>query len=157
MYNGHTVIDSDSHIREYWDFDRTYRDYIDPGYREKYERFSAAVTAHQRHPGDPGVSDLLWPRPAGHPLGVYDAFDTPRSEGPSTGSGNGAPNRAVSNAGMKVDPACHWDPSIRLRDMDVAQVDISVMFASQSDGYCMLEDVGFESALQRAYHRFMQD
>src|SRR5256885_7975728 len=117
MYKGHTVIDADSHIREYWDFDRTYREYIDPAYRDKYEHLSEAVKARQLHPGDVGVSDLLWPRPPGHPLGVYDAFDAPRPEA------NGAPNRAISNAGKKVDPACHWDPSIRLHDMDVAQVD----------------------------------
>jgi uncharacterized protein len=148
MYNSHTVIDADSHIREYWDFDRTYVDHIDPAYREKYERFSTAVKARQRYPGDVGVSDLLWPKAPSHPMGIYDAFDVPKSE---------APNRAVSNAGNKVDPACHWEPSIRLKDMDIAQVDVSVMFASQSDGYCTLDDIGFESALQRAYHRFMQD
>src|SRR6266511_2762897 len=56
-----------------------------------------------------------------------------------------------------IDPACHWDPTIRLRDMDIAGVDISVMFPSQSDGLCRLNDVGFESAMHRAYHRFMTD
>ncbi len=151
MYNGHTVIDADSHIREYWDFDRTYRDRIDPAYRDKYERFAAAVKARQPRPGAVGVDELLWPKGPRHPLGVYDAFDAPvTDEGASR-------NRAISNAGRKVDPACHWDPAIRLHDMDAAQVDISVMFASQSDGYCMLDDAGFESALQRAYHRFMHD
>jgi predicted TIM-barrel fold metal-dependent hydrolase len=39
--------------------------------------------------------------------------------------------------------------------MNTAEIDISVMFASQADGFCMLRDVGFESALHRAYHRFM--
>lgn len=151
-YHGHTVIDADSHIREYWDFDRTYRENIDPEYRQKYQRFSEAVKARQRRPGDVGANELLWPGLPGHPMGVYDAFDAPRSE---RSQDNGAPNRAISNAGREIDPACHWDPAIRLRDMDIAQIDISVMFASQSDGYCMLDDVGFESALQRAYHRFM--
>jgi hypothetical protein len=29
-YNGHLVVDADCHIREYWDPDRSYREYIDP-------------------------------------------------------------------------------------------------------------------------------
>ena len=161
MHNGTTVIDADSHIREYWDIDRTYTDYMDPEYRDKYARFSAAVRARQRHPGDPGLSDLLWPSLPRHPMGVYDAFAVPPDGAAPAGrqppAAPAGPNRATSNAGRKVDPACHWDPSIRLHDMDVAQIDTSVMFASQSDGYCMLDDAGFESALQRAYHRFMRD
>lgn len=51
-YHGHPVIDMDSHIREYWDIDRTYKEYVKPQYREKYELFSAAVKANQRRPGD---------------------------------------------------------------------------------------------------------
>lgn len=149
MYKGHSVVDADSHIREYWDLDRTYKEFIDPEYREKYERFSAAVKARQQRAGDVGVNQLLWPRLPGHPMGVYDTFDAPKPETER------AENRAVSNAGRDIDPSCHWDPSVRLRDMATAQIDISVMFASQSDGYCMLDDVGFESGLQRAYHRFM--
>ena len=42
-YNGHLVIDADCHIREYADLDRTFRDNIDPRYREAYERLSEAV------------------------------------------------------------------------------------------------------------------
>jgi len=127
--------------------DRTYKEFMDPEYRDTYAQFSAAVKARQQSPGEVGVNNLLWPRLPGHPMGIYDAFAAPRSDGRG--------NRAVSNTGQEIDPACHWDPSIRLRDMDTAGIDISVMFASQSDGYCMLDDVGFESALQRAYHRFM--
>ena len=69
----------------------------------------------------------------------------------------GLPNRAITGRGVEIDNACNWDPAIRLRDMDKAGVDVSVMFPSQSDGLCMLNDVGFESAMHRAYHRFMTD
>lgn len=154
-YLGHLVVDSDSHIREYWDLDRTYKGNMDPEYREMYARLSEAVKAKQKRSGDVGLGDLLWPRLPQHPMGVYDAFAGPR-DGPGESNGAG-PDRAISNAGVKIDPACHWDPTIRLRDMDTAGVDVSVMFASQSDGFCMLNDVGFESALQRAYHRFMNN
>ena len=41
-YNGHVVIDMDSHIRQYWDLDRTYKEYMAPEYRETYRRFSAS-------------------------------------------------------------------------------------------------------------------
>jgi uncharacterized protein len=157
-YNGHLVIDADCHIREYWDLDRTYRDRMDPEYRETYAQFSAAVHDHQRRPGDVGLGQLLWPRLPSHPMGVYDAFTAPRTpENGNNPNRGGSENRAITGAGHEIDNACNWDPAIRLRDMDIAQVDVSVMFASQSDGYCMLHDVGFESALQRAYHRYMSD
>jgi predicted TIM-barrel fold metal-dependent hydrolase len=154
-YNGHVVIDTDCHIREYWDLDRTYKDTIAPAYREKYAEFSQAVRARQHRPGDVGLGELLWPRRS-HPLGVYDHFPAPKEE---RGRGNGAPTgpAQVTNTGREVDPACHWDPTIRIRDMDIAGIDVSVMFPSQSDGLCMLNDVGFETELHRAYHRFMSN
>ena len=154
-YNGHVVIDADCHIREYWDLDKTYRDYMEPAYREKYAQLSQAVQAKQPVRGDVGLNHVLWPSLPAHPMGVYDAFEAPR---PARSDGGGfASNRAITGRGIEIDNACNWDPEIRLRDMDTAGVDISVMFASQSDGYCMLNDVGFESALQRAYHRFMSN
>ena len=152
-YNGHVVIDSDCHIREYWDLDRTYKAGMDPDYRERYEQFSAAVRARQRSPGDPGFGQLLWPRLPSHPLGVYDAFENesaPRQQGNRDG-------RQVTSVGAEVDPACHWDPAVRLRDMDTANIDVSVIFPSQSDGFYALNDAGFESALHRSYNRFMSD
>ena len=158
-WNGHPVIDADCHIREYWDLDRTYKDYMDPEYREKYAQFSDAVRSRQRKPGDVGLGDLLWPRPPGHPMGMYDGFTAPKREPRNAGNPNPSSigNRAITGMGKEIDNACNWDPAIRLADMDVAHVDVSVMFASQSDGYCMLDDVGFESALQRGYHRFMNN
>ena len=55
-YNGQLVVDMDCHIREYWDLDRTFKGYVDPEYRDKYDRLSAAVRANQRRPGDTGSS-----------------------------------------------------------------------------------------------------
>jgi hypothetical protein len=147
-YDGHAVIDADSHIREYWNLDRTYGDYIDPEYREHYKQLSEAVRARQR----PGMGDVglnfIWPLPAPrHPMGIYDSFLAP-PEGE-------APSRVLTTSGIEIDHSCNWDPAIRLRDMDTAQIDVSVMFPSQSDGFCAMNDVGFESALHRAYHRYM--
>lgn len=150
-YQGHPVIDMDSHIREYWDLDRTYKEYIEPRYREKYEKFSAAVKANQRRPGDTGV-DILWSFPTRRPLGVYEPWEIERARG---GDGESGRTRTATQRGKEIDPACHWDPVSRLRDMDVAQIDSAVMFPSQSDGFCALRDVGFEHALHFAYHRYM--
>ena len=156
-YNGNTVIDADCHIREYWDLDRTYKDHIDPEYREKYEQFSAAVRARQKRSGDVGLGEVLWPRLPSHPMGVYDHFAVPKGPGGENPNRATDGNRAITGRGREIDNSCNWDPAVRLRDMDIAQIDVSVMFASQSDGYCMLDDVGFESALQRAYHRYMNN
>ena len=155
-YNGNIVIDTDSHIREYWELDRTYKDHIDPAYRETYARFSQAVRAQQHGPGDVGFPQLFWPRLKARPLGAHDAFEVEVNEkASSNGSAPGRPT--VTGRGHDIDPSCNWDPSVRLRDMEIAGVDISFMFPSQADGFCMLGDVGFESALHHAYHRFMSD
>lgn len=151
-YNSHVVIDMDSHIREYWDVDRTYGAYIDPEYREKYAWFSRTVRVRQRRPGVVGFSQLFWPRVPTRPLGVYDGYEAIQQD---DGAEQAMPT--VNSRGNDIDPACNWDPAIRLRDMDTAGIDISVMFPSQADGFCMLRDVGFESALHRAYHRFMNE
>src|SRR5262249_22793365 len=49
----------------------------------------------------------------------------------------------------------NWDPSIRLKDMDQAGIDASVIFPSHAASYCALRDVGLESALHRAHHRYV--
>src|SRR5438093_10498658 len=118
MYNGHVVIDADSHIREYWDLDRTYKEFIDPEYREKYGQFSAAVRANQQRPGDVGLGDLLWPRLPSHPMGVYDHFPTPRNGEGRTGSNpnpSTAGSRAITGRGKEIDNSCNWDASVRLK------------------------------------------
>ena len=153
-YNGHLVVDSDSHIREYWELDRTYKDFMDPEYREKYGWFSEAVRGRQQRPGDVGFAQLFWPRTSTPPMGLYETYEL-QADGRGDGASRGSPT--VTGRGHDIDPSCHWDPSIRLRDMVTAGVDISFMFPSQADGFCMLRDVGFESALHRAYHRFMSN
>jgi predicted TIM-barrel fold metal-dependent hydrolase len=41
--------------------------------------------------------------------------------------------------------------------MDTAGIDVGIQFPSHSPSFCTLHDVGFESALHRAYHRFVVD
>ncbi len=150
-YQGHPVIDMDSHIREYEDFERTYGPNVDPAYRESYERLANAITSRQQLPGEQVLfmnsRAVVGPTPPRRPLGVHDNFpiDRPQPQGSALGQD------------VEVDRACNWDPSIRLKDMERAAIDVSVMFPSQADGFCVLRDVGFESALHRAYHRFVSD
>jgi predicted TIM-barrel fold metal-dependent hydrolase len=155
-YNGHPVIDADSHIREYIDFDRTFRPHLDPKYRDAFDRMAEAVRARQT----PGQEQVLFmtdravigPTPPRRPLGVEDTF-----AGTSAGLLSSSIPTTETGRGSKLDMACNWDPGIRLRDMDAAQIDVSVMFPSQTDGFCVLRDVGFEQALYQAYHRYVSD
>ncbi len=154
-YHGHVVIDADSHMREYWDLDRTYRDHIDPEYRAQYDRFSAGVKERQKRPGETGLAEV-WTNPPLRPLGVRDVFDAP-PRGLVPGESVADRTLGVVASGRGIDPAVNWDPALRLRDMDKADIDISVMFASQSDGFAALRDPGFEGALYRAYNRYMSN
>ena len=153
-YHGHLVVDTDSHIREYWDLDRTFKGNIDPGYRDLYERFSTAVKARQTAPGGVGF-DAFYAHPPLRPLGVVDAFNG-RAPAPTAGQ-VGAPVRGVVASGRVIDQACNWDPAVRLQDMDTAGIDASVLFPSQMDILCKLHDIGFERALTTAYHRYVSD
>jgi predicted TIM-barrel fold metal-dependent hydrolase len=155
-YNGNVVIDMDSHIRQYWDLDRTYKEYMAPEYRETYRRFSEAANALKSRAGERGFSEFLWPALPQRPLGVHEAYEV-QQNGQSRSEQATPGDRASTNAGVRIDPACNWDPAIRLRDMDTADVDISVIFPSSADSFCALRNVGFESALHEAFHRFMRD
>jgi uncharacterized protein len=155
-YNGYLVIDMDSHIRQYWDLDRTYKPHMAPEYRETYRRFSEAANALKSRAGERGFSEFLWPALPQRPLGVYEAYEV-QQNGQSRSEQLTPGDRAATNAGIRIDPACNWDPTIRLRDMDTADVDISVIFPSSADSFCALRDVGFEGALHEAFHRFMTE
>ncbi|TMA82090.1 MAG: amidohydrolase [Deltaproteobacteria bacterium] len=148
-YQGFTVIDADSHFREYLDVDRTYRDNIDPEYREAFERLSSAV-AKRRAAGQPtdlfmGPMAIIEPSDEWRPLGVYDTFGAER------------PTETRLTHQTAIPREVNWEPALRLKDMDRAGIDASVIFPSHAASYCILRDVGFESALHRAHHRYMSN
>ncbi|HEY3118822.1 MAG TPA: amidohydrolase family protein [Chloroflexota bacterium] len=158
-YQGQIVIDADCHMREYADLDRTYREHMDPGFRDAYEELSQAVSARQRWPGEQVLfmnpRSFLAPTPERRPLGVRDSFAIVPSGGNGGRRTSPTGAEAPGSSAARIDPACNWDPALRLRDMDAASIDIGVMFSSQSDGFCVLRDIGFEHALHQAYHRYM--
>ena len=67
-FNGYTVVDADSHIREYIDVDRTYREYIDPEYREPFEKLSAAVAKRGGRPDNQQTSSWVRTRSSSPPM-----------------------------------------------------------------------------------------
>jgi predicted TIM-barrel fold metal-dependent hydrolase len=152
-WNGHLVIDMDSHVYE--EADRSYQGYVDPAYRETYERLCTAI-ARQREAGLPGMlfmnrNAIIEPSDELRPLGMYDTF------------GLVPERRPIERAEIARTPRerprreVNWDAQARLEDMDRALIDVSVIFPTYASSYCALRDVGFESALHRAYHRFISD
>ena len=155
-FEGKIVVDMDSHIREYVDLDRVYGEYIDPAYRGSFELLSR-VAAMRREAGRPTAlfmnpDAIIVPSDESRPLGVYDTFS--RAYDITIRARDISPERTGDN---QIPQEVHWDPQIRIRDMDRAAIDISVIFPTHSASFCALSDVGFESALHRAYHRYMSD
>lgn len=153
-FNGKIVVDMDTHIREYADVDRTYRPHIDPAYRESFEVLSLAV-AKRREAGRPTAlfmnpEAIVVPADESRPLGVYDTFGI---EAEARARRTKEEARGPKREPIPVD--VHWDPAIRLADMDRALIDVSIMFPSHSASFCALRDVGFESALHQAFHRYL--
>jgi hypothetical protein len=132
-YQGFTVIDADSHFREYLDVDRTYRDNIDPEYSEAFEKLSSAV-AKRRAAGQPtdlfmGPMAIIEPSDEWRPLGVYDTFGAER------------PTETRLTRRTAIPREVNWEPALRLSDMDRAGIDSSVIFPSHAASYCILRDV----------------
>ena len=81
-YHGQPVIDMDTHIREYVELDRTYKEYMDPEYREAYGRLSDAVARRR----EAGLPTALFMNPLAlvetsneaRPLGIYEPWATER-------------------------------------------------------------------------------
>ena len=117
---------------------------MDPEYQQRYAEFSAAVHANQRRDGDVGFEAFYTP-PTLRPLGATDSYTVPKVPGAAR----------QPSSGTYIDPACNWDPALRINHFDQVDIDIGVMFPSQSDNFAALRDVDFEKALDLAYHRFM--
>lgn len=148
--NGHLVIDADSHIREYGDVDRTYRDYIDPEYRASFEQLSRAV-AKRREAGRPTElfmhpEAIIEPSDESRPLGVYGTFGLERDARP--------PSVTVPPVRFLRDPLGPANSAGRHRSgHDRHQRNVPQLRSQLS----LLRDLGFENGLHRACHRFMSN
>ena len=156
-WNGHLVIDMDAHIRER--ADRFYKDYIDPEYRPQYQLLCDAV-ARQEEKGDRyslfgSRNSVIEQIETGRPLGERDTYGL-------SGRSEMEHGRVAFPPGRKdpLPPIRHevnWNVKMRLEDMDLAGVDVNVLYPTHVSSYCALRDVGFENALYRAYHRWVVD
>ena len=127
------VIDSDGHVAEPWEM---YHDYIDPGLRDKVPR-RVDIDGHRWViVGDQVFPDFV--RYGGRPLGV---------PGASSSLARPVQNDAITEGGA--------NPHVRTKDMDTEGIDIAVLFPSGVTSMCAVADPRLESALYRAYHRWL--
>ena len=155
-WNGGKVIDMDTHVYERPD--KMYGNYIDPAYREPYQQLCEAIEKQAAEGHNYSLFGtrhaVIEPFEAGRPLGIYDTFGLSRQRG----SGK----RVIKDRGSAVitepiRPEVSWDAKARLEDMDKAAIDVNVIYATHVSSYCALRDVGFETALYRAYNRWVAD
>ena len=156
-WNGHPVIDLDAHIVER--ADRFYGDYIDPAYRDAYQRLCDAVARQTQGGGAYSLfgsrTSIIEPVEAGRPLGVRDTFGLTQRSGMEGGRKAFPPGRA--DALPPIRPEVSWDVAARLEDMDRGQIDVNVLYPTHVSSYCALRDGRLENALYRAYHRWVAD
>lgn len=153
-WNGHKVIDMDTHVYERPD--RMYGEYMDPAYKEPYQELCKAIEK-QAEEGRSyslfGTShSIIEPFEAGRALGVRDSFGLSRQRG--SGKRILKEKSSVHETPL-IRPEVSWDAKARLEDMDQASTDVNVIYATHVSSYCVLRDVGFETALYRAYHRWV--
>ncbi len=128
-----TVIDCDGHVAEPWDI---YTTFIDPAFRDRVPRRvevdgeRCVVVNGTLHP------DFV--RYGKRPLGV-----TPSGENLA----RPVQRHDIAEGGV--------DASRRLRDMDTEGIEVAVLFPSGTTSMCAVDDPDLESALYRAYHRWL--
>ena len=160
-WNGWKVIDMDAHVVERPD--EMYGDYIDPAYREKFERLKLAITESIQKGGGGSIASsrhaVLAPIISDNALGDRDAFGLVPREfilAPDVDKGRinfGHPERGhLPNIRRREASS---DIKVRLEDMDTASIDVGVLYPTHVSSYCVLQDIGFENALYRAYHRWV--
>ncbi len=159
-WNGYKVIDMDSHIQERPD--EMFEPYIDPDYRESFDRLKAAMAENRRKGGTGAIASsrfaVMAPVVSDEALGQADSFGmVPREFILDAKEGRrnfGRPERGIL-PGIRRE--VNSDVHARLEDMDRGFIDMAVLYPTHVSSYCALNDVGFESALYRAYHRWVSD
>lgn len=159
-WNGWTVVDMDSHIIERPN--EMYGAYIDPVYGDKFALFKQAIELSINQGGRGAIAAsrhaVLAPVVSDNALGEPDSFGMVPREfilHPTSGRKNfGRPEHGDL---PKVQEEVSWDAEAQLKGMDESSVDVDVLFPTHVSSYCALNDVGFENALYRAYHRWVSD
>ena len=159
-WNGWTVVDMDSHVRE--EPAKIYGDYIDADYRDIFARMKLALDTNAEKGVGAAIASsryaVVAPIVSDNAMGERDGFGLVGREFILQHTGGrrnfGRPERGDLRA---IDQSVSWDYKARLQGMDDSYVDIDVIFPTHVSSYCALYDIGFESALYRAYHRWVHD
>jgi len=137
MFNGNRVIDTDGHVMEP---NRLYDDYLDPQFKPELEELKREAAARPSK----FFFGFFHQLNTGRPLGV------PNPDAPIVRSGR---NPRAEHPDMRGGS----DPHIRIKDMDREGIDVAVLFATVVSSFCALKSVAFETAMIRAYHRWLAD
>ena len=137
----------DAHIRER--ADTFFKDYIDPEYREPFNRLCEAI-ARQEQKGEPYAlfgsrTAVIEQIEAGRALCVRVTFGLSARSEMEHGRIAFPPGRKDPLPPIRQE--VNRDVKARLEDMDQASVDINVLFPTHVSSYCALRDLGFENAL----------
>lgn len=143
MYKNQRIIDADTHVYEPAEL---LEKNLDPEYRNRIEELRSQVVAIT--PAIKGkVYYCLGRKSFWRPLGVATAAErgaTPQIMVPAF---KGRTPTEDTNA----------DAHERIKDMDYEGVDTAVMFPTGIASMCAMSDVGWELAMYRAYHRYIND
>ncbi len=128
------IIDCDGHVDEPFSL---YTDHIDPEFRARAPRrvdsngARRVVVDGEEYPG--------FVKFGGRPLGMEDDVKLPRP----------VQHAPISKGG--------GDPHVRIKDMDAEGIDVAVLFPSGATSMCAVQAPDLESALYRAYNRWLED
>jgi predicted TIM-barrel fold metal-dependent hydrolase len=128
----HKIVDCDGHVAEPFELFSTH---IDPPFRERAPR-RIQVNGERRVVVD-GKEYPNFVKYGGRPLGAAQDTRIPRP----------VQNETISKGGV--------DPHVRLVDMDKEGIDVAILYASGAASMCAVEAPDLESALYRAYNRWL--
>ncbi|MFN0073115.1 MAG: amidohydrolase family protein [Chloroflexota bacterium] len=161
-WNGWKVIDMDAHIQERPA--EMFGDYIDPAYREHFQRLKLALETNVQRGLTAAVASsryaVVAPVISDGTLGIPDSFgNVPRETvlNPTSGGGRRNFGRPDQPDLPRIRTEVSWDVAARIADMDASFIDVDVLYPTHVSSYCALTDPGFEHALYRAYHGWVSE
>ena len=152
---GYDVVDADGHILETLEMHEQFRDH----YLERpHSRHLGDMLQEMRSPqyagrtGGDSSGSFLWTLRSSSPkaVGRWRALGLPRDQKVEL------PRNMATRTGSRAE-AAPLDPAGRLLDMDLEGIDTAVIYPSRLNYYCAMDDVALETAIYRAYNRWMSD
>jgi predicted TIM-barrel fold metal-dependent hydrolase len=151
--DGYRIFDADTHIIEPVEPIEAYLSQAD---RTKLAGFGSLVG---RAPGKAGMSRYrIGKMPAlNRRLGSRERIEPPSAAARGARDG-GTPWDVRWQGPPFPSDRVSIDPHARVQDMDVEGIDVDMILPSGGvPAFCSVDDVSLETAMYRAYHRFLQD